>query len=106
VIGLPSLRALDGAPGLRIWRAAEATDMRRGFYRLAERTQAAIGEDPLSGQLFPFRSRNCNRLKILTWDRDVTCCGTNDSKLMCSSSRDRARQQLDRAAGKRVGDVA
>jgi hypothetical protein len=28
VIGLPSLRALDGAPGPRIWLAAEATDMR------------------------------------------------------------------------------
>jgi transposase len=29
-----------------------------------------IGEDPLSGHLFLFRSRNGNRLKILTWDRD------------------------------------
>ena len=28
MIGLPSLRALDGAPGPRIWLAAEATDMR------------------------------------------------------------------------------
>jgi len=30
VIGLPSLRALDGAPGPRIWLASEATDMRCG----------------------------------------------------------------------------
>jgi transposase len=29
-----------------------------------------IGEDPLSGHLFIFRSRGGNRLKILTWDRD------------------------------------
>ena len=28
MIGLPSLRALDGAQGARIWLAAEATDMR------------------------------------------------------------------------------
>jgi len=70
VIGLPSLRALDGAPGPRIWLAAEATDMRCGFDRLAERVQAVIGEDPLSGHLFLFRSRSGNRLKILTWDRD------------------------------------
>jgi transposase len=32
--------------------------------------QSVIGEDPLSGHLFLFRSRNGNRLKILTWDRD------------------------------------
>jgi hypothetical protein len=28
VIGLPTLQALDGAPGPRIWLAAEAADMR------------------------------------------------------------------------------
>jgi transposase len=70
VIGLPSLQTLDGAPGPRIWLAAEATDMRCGFDRLAERVQSVIGEDPLSGHLFLFRARNGSRLKILTWDRD------------------------------------
>jgi transposase len=70
VIGLPSLQTLDGAPGPRIWLAAEATDMRCGFDRLAQRVQSVIGEDPLSGHLFLFRSRNGSRLKILTWDRD------------------------------------
>jgi len=70
VIGLPSLQMLDGAPGPRIWLAAEATDMRCDFDRLAERVQSVIGEDPLSGHLFLFRSRNGSRLKILTWDRD------------------------------------
>ena len=29
-----------------------------------------IGEDPLSGHLFLFRSRRGDRLKILVWDRD------------------------------------
>jgi transposase len=61
--GLPSLRALDGAQGARIWLAAEATDMRCGFDRLAERVRAVIGQDPLTGQLG-------DRLKILVWDRD------------------------------------
>jgi transposase len=70
VIGLPSLQALDSAPGPRIWLAAEATDMRCGFDRLAQHVQAVIGADPLSGHLFLFRSRGGNRLKILTWDRD------------------------------------
>jgi catechol 2,3-dioxygenase-like lactoylglutathione lyase family enzyme len=35
--GLPSLLALDGAQGARIWLASETTDMRCGFDRLAER---------------------------------------------------------------------
>jgi transposase len=70
VIGLPSLRALDGAHGARIWLAAEATDMRCGFDRLAERVKTVIGQDPLTGHLFVFRSRRGDRLKILVWDRD------------------------------------
>lgn len=70
MIGLPSLRALDGAQAARIWLATEATDMRCGFDRLAERVKTVIGEDPLSGHLFVFRSRRSDRLKILLWDRD------------------------------------
>ena len=67
---VPSLRTLDGAQGARIWLASEATDMRCGFDRLAERVHALIEQDPLSGQLFVFRSRRGDRLKILVWDRD------------------------------------
>lgn len=70
MIGLPSLRALDRTQGTRIWLAVEATDMRCGFDRLAERVRAVIGQDPLSDSLFIFRSRRGDRLKILTWDRD------------------------------------
>jgi transposase len=70
MISLPSLRALDGAQGARIWLAAEATDMRCGFDRLAERVRVVIGQDPLSNSLFVFRSRRGDRLKILLWDRD------------------------------------
>ena len=44
MIGLPSLRALDGAQVARIWLAAEATDMRCGFDRLAERVRVVIGQ--------------------------------------------------------------
>jgi transposase len=70
MMGLPSLRTLDGAQATRIWLAAEAMDMRCGFDRLAERVKAVINQDPLSGHLFVFRSRRGERLKILTWDRD------------------------------------
>jgi len=70
MMGLPSLRTLDGLQTTRIWLAVEATDMRCGFDRLAERTSAVISQDPLSGHLFVFASRRHERLKILTWDRD------------------------------------
>jgi transposase len=67
---LPSLRSLDRAQRARIWLAAEAADMRCGFDRLAERVRTVIGQDPLGGHLFVFRSRRGDRLKILVWDRD------------------------------------
>jgi transposase len=70
MIGLPTLRALDGAQSARIWLATEATDMRCGFDRLAERVRVVIGQDPLDNSLFVFRSRRGDRLKILLWDRD------------------------------------
>lgn len=70
MIGLPSLHTLDRAQSARIWLAAEATDMRCGFDRLAERVKVVIGQDPLSGHLFVFRSRRGDRLKILVWERD------------------------------------
>ena len=70
MLGLPSLHTLDQGQAARIWLAAEATDMRCGFDRLAERVRAVIGQDPLSGHLFVFRSRRGDRLKILLWDQD------------------------------------
>jgi hypothetical protein len=42
MLGLPSLHTLDHAQAARIWFAAEATDMRCGFDRLAERVRAVI----------------------------------------------------------------
>jgi len=70
MMGLPSLHTLDQAQGVRIWLATEKTDMRCGFDRLAERVKTVVGEDPLSGHLFVFRSRRGDRLKILLWERD------------------------------------
>src|SRR6201996_7583908 len=70
MIGLPSLRTLDGLQTTRIWLAVEATDIRCGVGVSAERVKAVISQDPLSGHLFVFASRRHERLKILTWDRD------------------------------------
>src|SRR6201984_2980024 len=61
---------MDRSQGARIWMASEATDMRCGFDRLAERVSAAVGEDPQSGHLFVFPSGLGDRLEILVWNRD------------------------------------
>jgi transposase len=53
---------IPGPPsGVRVWLAAGATDMRRGFDGLARQVQEALGQDPFSGQLFVFRGRRGDR---------------------------------------------
>lgn len=54
---------------VRIYVAAEAVDLRRGFDGLAAATRSLIGESPLSGHLFVFLNRRRNRIKLLVWDR-------------------------------------
>jgi len=57
-------------PTVRIFLAAEPTDLRKGFDGLAALITGTLGHDPLSGHLFVFRNRRGDRLKILYWDRD------------------------------------
>jgi transposase len=54
---------------VRIYVAAEAVDLRRGFDGLAAATRGVIKQDPLSGHLFVFLNRRKNRIKLLVWDR-------------------------------------
>ncbi len=60
-------------PTVRIFLCAEPTDMRRSFDTLAFMTRQILGQDPLSGHLFVFRSRSGDRVKILYWDRSGFC---------------------------------
>ena len=57
----------------RIWLACGATDMRKGFDGLAAIVQLQLAEDPFSGQLFVFRGRRGDRVKLLWWDGDGLC---------------------------------
>jgi transposase len=57
-------------PGsVRIYVAAEAVDLRRGFDGLAASTRSLLQEDPLSGHVFVFLNARRDRVKILAWDR-------------------------------------
>jgi transposase len=46
---------MNGLPaGTRVWLAAGATDMRKGFDSLAAQAQTVLGQDPFSGHVFCF----------------------------------------------------
>lgn len=53
---------------VRIYMAAEAVDLRRGFDGLAAATRHILRKDPLSGHLFCFVNGRRNRMKILLWE--------------------------------------
>jgi len=55
-------------PATRIYLAAGATDMRKGFDGLYGLARDRLGGDPLSGHLFLFANARRNRLKVLYWD--------------------------------------
>ena len=65
MIGLPS--------GTRVWLAAGATDLRRGFDGLAALVQTQLEADPFSGHLFVFRGRRGDLIKVLWWDGQGMC---------------------------------
>jgi transposase len=52
----------------RIYLAAGATDMRKGFEGLYGLVRDRLLCDPLSGHLFLFCNAQRNRLKVLVWD--------------------------------------
>ena len=59
--------------GTRIWIAAGVTDMRRGFDGLAALVQTQLEANPFSGQIFAFRGRRADRIKLLWWGGDGLC---------------------------------
>jgi transposase len=56
-------------PG-RIFWCTLPTDMRKSFDTLSGLVQKHLGQDPLSGDLFVFRSKRGDRIKLLYWDSD------------------------------------
>jgi len=55
---------------MRIYVYAQAADMRNGADGLSGLVKSFMGQDPLSGNLFLFRNRRGNKLKLLYWDRN------------------------------------
>jgi transposase len=56
-------------PG-RVFLCTLPTDMRKSFDSLAGLVEQQLGQDLLAGDLFVFRSKRGDRLKLLYWDSD------------------------------------
>jgi transposase len=57
----------------RVWLAAGHTDMRKGFDGLALLVQETLKRDPHDGQLFVFRGRRGDPIKLLWHDGQGMC---------------------------------
>jgi transposase len=55
-------------PATKIYLAAGATDMRKGFEGLYGLVRDRLALEPLSGHVFLFSNAQRNRLKLLFWD--------------------------------------
>ena len=58
--------------GSTIWLAAGITDMRKGMPGLAAMVVASLGKDPLNGDVFVFRGRRGDQIKVLWFSGDGT----------------------------------
>jgi transposase len=54
----------------RLWLCTTPVDGRKSFDGLAAVVTGHLGQDPLSGDLFVFKNRRGDRLKILAWQGD------------------------------------
>ena len=64
---------MDLPSGTTIWVAAGVTDMRRGFTGLSAAVQTVLKENPFGGQVFVFRGKRGDLVKVLWWDGDGLC---------------------------------
>ena len=64
-------------PGnVRVWLATGHTDMRRGFPSLARLVQEGLKRDPHAGDLYVFRGRRGDLIKIIWHDGQGACLFT------------------------------
>jgi transposase len=61
------------AGNVRVYIACGVTDMRRGFDTLAAQVQTMLQFDPHNGELYAFRGRRGDMIKILWWDGQGLC---------------------------------
>jgi transposase len=70
ILGIPA------RPGLRILVAAQPVDFRKGMDALVALVMQTLATDPFAGDIFIFRSKRSDRLKLLVWDGSGLCLVT------------------------------
>jgi transposase len=60
-------------PGVRVYLACGATDMRKGMAGLAMLVQQELSESPFDGALYAFRGRRAGLIKLL-WHDGIGLC--------------------------------
>ena len=60
-------------PGVRILLAAQPVDFRKGMDGLAALVQQVLRADPFAGDVFIFRPKRADRVKILVYDGTGLC---------------------------------
>lgn len=55
-------------PGLKVVLATQPIDFRKGVHGLVALVAEALKADPYCGDVFVFRSKRKDRLKLLVWD--------------------------------------
>ena len=68
-----SLSVILVPPGVRILLAAQPVDFRKGMDGLAALVQQALRADPFAGDVFIFRPKRADRVKILVYDGTGLC---------------------------------
>jgi transposase len=57
-------------PSVRVFVATQPVDGRKGVDSLAAIVRSALASDPLSGHLYVFFSKRCDRVRVVYWDRN------------------------------------
>jgi transposase len=57
-------------PAVRIWLSTRPADLRKSFDGLAALVRDGLRGDPLSGDIFVFRNKSADRIKLLLWEED------------------------------------
>jgi len=56
-------------PSVRVFLATQPVDGRKGPDSLAAMIRSVFGHDPLTGHMYVFFSKRCDRVRVLYWDR-------------------------------------
>ena len=64
--------------GMRVWLVTGYTDMRSGFPRLSFLVQETLKRDPHAGDLYVFRGKRGDLIKIIWHDGQGACLFAND----------------------------